>query len=158
MKTFNRRAVRQRLLMTVCLFLPFAAAANPVVIEPSSLLAFMVVAFWALVVEAGIVVLLLVFQGMQPLRMFLAYGATNALVFLLVFEPLLSSEKMSVPALEALVVLLDALCIKLLSSFDDLQGDDFQPLGWVRPLWISCVGNAASYFVGAIASHKPWEH
>jgi len=69
-----------------------------------------------------------------------------------------SSEKMFVSALEALVVLLDALCIKLLSRFDDLQGDDFQPLGWLRPLWISCVGNAASYFVGAIAIHKPWEH
>ncbi|HEY2329714.1 MAG TPA: hypothetical protein VGI63_07865, partial [Verrucomicrobiae bacterium] len=80
--------------------------ANPVIIEPSSLLAFMIVAFWALVVEAGIVALLLTLSGANTLRMFFAYWLANVLVFLFVFEPLLSSEKASVPLLEVLVVAL----------------------------------------------------
>lgn len=133
------------------------AWANPVVLDPSSLLAFMVLAFWALLVEAGVVALLLTWQGVNPLRMFLACAVTNGLIFLLVFEPLLSSGKASVPVLEGLVVLLDALAIKLLTRVDALQGDDFKGVGWPRALGVSCLGNLVSFFIGIIASRKPWE-
>jgi len=121
-------------------------------------MAFWVVAFWALMVEAGVVALLLTWRGVKPLQIFFAYAVTNALVFLLVFAPLLSSEKASVPILEGLVVLLDALSIKLLTHLSALQGDDFKGVSWLRALCISCLGNAVSYFIGNIASHKPWEH
>lgn len=150
--------MKQWLAILIGLFLPLVVWANPVIIEPSSLLAFMVVAFWALVVEAGIVALLLTFQGVNPLRIFIAYGVTNALVFLFVFEPLLSSEKLSVRSLEALVVLLDGLAIKLLASLDAFQGDGYKGISWLRSFIVSCLGNAVSYFIGNIASHKPWEH
>jgi hypothetical protein len=143
--------------IALCLLMPLPVLANPVVIEPSSLLAFCVVAFWALVVEAGIVALLLTFQGLNPLRIFVAYSVTNVAVFLFVFEPLLNQEWASVPALEILVVLLDGLAIKLLTHLSTFQGDDYRGVSWLHSLITSCVGNAASYFVGNIAAHKPWE-
>ena len=92
------------------------------------------------------------------MRIFFAYAVVNALVFLLVFQPLLSSEKASVAVLEGSVVLLDALSIKLLTYVDSLQGDDFKGVTWLRALCFSCLGNAVSYFIGIISSHKPWEH
>jgi hypothetical protein len=140
------------------LFIPMAVLANPVVFEPSSWVAFMVVAFWALIVETGVVTLLLTFCGMDPLRTFLAYWVANVLVFLFVFEPLLRSGNASVPILEGLVVLLDALSIKLLTSLGALQGDNFKSVTFLRSLCISAIGNSVSYFVGSIASHRPWEH
>jgi hypothetical protein len=146
------------LAILIGLLLPLTGWANPIVIEPSSLIAFWVVAFWALMVEAGVVALLLTWRGLNPLRIFLAYAMTNALVFLLVFEPVLSSGKISVPALEGLVVLLDAISIKLLTYVDALQGDDFKGVSWLHALCFSFFGNAVSYFIGNIASHKPWEH
>jgi len=144
--------------ISLWLFTPSSAFADPVNIEPSSLLAFWVVAFWALVVEAAIVALLLTLCGLNPLRIFMAYWLANVLVFLFVFEPLLSSEKASVPVLEGLVVVLDAISIKLLSSLDALQGGNFTSVTCLRSLCISGAGNAASYFIGSIAQHKPWEH
>jgi hypothetical protein len=138
--------------------MPLVVFANPVILDPSSLLAFGIVAFWALIVEAGVVALLLTFQGLNPLRIFIAYGATNVLVFLFVFEPLLNQEWSSVPALEILVVLLDGLAIKLLTCLSAFQGDDFKGVSWLHSFIIFCIGNAASYFIGNIASHKPWEH
>jgi hypothetical protein len=150
--------MRRWLAVLISLFVPFAALANPVIVEPSSLFAFCFVAFWALVVEAGVVAVLLAWSGLNPLRMFLAYGATNLLVFLVVFEPLLSSGRGNVPLLEALVVGLDALSIKILTGFDGLQGDDFSSVSWLRAVCISLAGNAVSYFIGNIASQKPWEH
>jgi hypothetical protein len=146
------------LVILIGLFLPVAALANPVDIDPSSLLAFLDVAFWALVVESGVVALLLAWHGLNPVRIFLAHGAANVLVFLLVFEPLLSAEKASIPVLEILAVGLDALSIKLLIRLGAMQGDHFSGVSWLRALCISGAGNAVSYFLGNIASHKPWEH
>ena len=144
-------------LIGVGVCMPLMAWANPVTLEPSSLLAFMFVAFWALVVEAGIVALLLTLRGVEPLKMFFAYWLANVLVFLFIFEPVLNSQSASVPVLEVMVVLLDALSIKILSGMYSLQGDNFRGVTCLRALCISTAGNAASYFVGVIASHTPWE-
>ena len=59
--------------------------------------------------------------------------------------------------LEALVVILDGLAIKFLTSLNPFQGDGYRRVGWWRAFVISCIGNAASYFIGTIASQKPWE-
>ena len=149
--------MRRALAFLIFIFTPLAVWANPVMLDPSSFLAFVVVAFWALLVEAGVVALLLTWQGLNPMRMFLAYAITNALIFLLVFEPLLSSDKASVPVLEGLVVLLDALAIRLLIRVDGLQGDGFKGVSWRHALVVSGLGNLVSYFIGIIASQKPWE-
>jgi hypothetical protein len=148
----------RRSLTAICLLIPLVASANPVMLNPSSLIAFFVVAFWAFVVEAGIVALLLAFRGVAPLRVFIAYFVANAAVFFLLFEPLLErSSSPLVLALEALVVLIDGLVIKLLVTLDYFQGDNYRGVGWLRSLLLSGVGNGLSYFIGYIATQKPWE-
>lgn len=146
----------RRVFIAFCVLVPMAVHANPVMIDPVSLLAFCVVAFGALVVEAGVVALLLAWRGFAPLAFFLAFFATNAVVFLFAFQPLLHRERIPLPVLELLVVLLDGLAIKLLAHWDALQTGNCQGVSWSRALVLASIGNALSYFVGLIAAHKPW--
>jgi hypothetical protein len=146
------------LLIAGSLFSSSVASANPVILNPSPLLAFCVVAFWAMVVESGVVTLLLAFRGVAVLPLFLGYFVLNSSVFLFLFQPLLTgSHSPPVPLLEAMVVLIDASVIKLLVSFCSFQGDGFRSVSWVRALVTSGIGNALSYFVGYIANRRPWE-
>jgi hypothetical protein len=156
--SWKSSGVVRHTLTAICLLIPLAASANPVMLNPSSLIAFYVVAFWAFVVEAGIIALLLTFRGVAPLRVFIAYFIANAGVFFVLFEPLLEgSTNPPVLALEALVVLIDCLIIKRLVTFDYFQGDSYRGIGWRRSLLVSGVGNGLSYFIGCIATQKPWE-
>ena len=87
--TANRRVTLRRFLpMVLCLLMPLAARANPVILDPGSLIAFGIVALAAFVVEAGVVALLLTFSGLAPLRIFGAFFVTNLAVFCFVFQPL----------------------------------------------------------------------
>jgi hypothetical protein len=148
----------RRSLTAICLLIPLAASANPVMLNPSSLIAFYIVAFWAFVVEAGVVTLLLTFRGVAPLRVFVGYFIANVAVFFFLFQPLLEGgSSPPVLALEALVVLIDGLIIKLLVTLGGFQGDNFRGVSWVRSTLVSGIGNALSYFVGYIAMQRPWE-
>jgi hypothetical protein len=146
------------ILTAACLLIPLAASANPVMLNPSSLIAFCVVVFWSFVVEAGVVALLLTFRGIAPLRVFIAYFVANAAVFFFLFQPLLEGSS-SLPGLvlEALVVLIDGLIIKLLVTLEGFQSDNFRGVSWLRSTAISGIGNGLSYFVGYIATQRPWE-
>ena len=55
--------MRARLAIAALLLTPVIAHANPVQIEGQSLIAFAVVAFWALVIESGIATLVLASCG-----------------------------------------------------------------------------------------------
>jgi hypothetical protein len=146
------------ILIFACVFAPSVACANPVIINPSSLLAFCVVAFWAVVVEAGVVALVLAIQGVAALRVFVAYFILNCAVFLFIFQPLLlSGRSLPVPVLEAMVVLIDASIIKLLVTLNPFQGDGYRGVGWLRSLVTSGIGNTLSYLVSYMATRKPWE-
>lgn len=149
--------MRRGFLVVVGLLTPLVANANPVIINPASLLAFCYVAFWAFVVEAGLVALVLTFRGLAPLRVFIAFFIANGLVFFFLFQPLLDREWLPLPFLELVVVLIEGLVIKLLASLNALQGDDYGGVSWSFSTTISGVGNAASYLVGYYASLKPWE-
>jgi hypothetical protein len=157
-KLNNCRRGDGRTLVAVFLLTPLVACANPVIVNPSSLLAFCVVAFWALVIEAGVVALLLAFRGVAPLRVFIAYFIVNAAVFLFLFQPLLEGSKsLPVPVLELLVVLIDGAAIKLLATLNSFQGENYRGVSWLTATIVSCVGNGLSYFVGYIATRQPWE-
>jgi hypothetical protein len=137
---------------------PSIANANPVILNPSSLLGFCLVAFWAMVVEAGIVALLLAFRGAAVLPVFGGYFVLNSAVFLFLFQPsLVGSRSLPVPVLETIVVLVDATVIKLLLALSPFQGDGYRGVSWLRSLVTSGVGNTLSYLVGYIATRKPWE-
>jgi hypothetical protein len=146
------------LMVFPCVFAPSIARANPVMLNPSSLFAFCIVAFWAMVVESGIVALLLAFRGAAALPVFFAYLILNGGVFLFLFEPLLiGSKSLPIVVLEAIVILVDGATIKLLITLNLFQGDDYRGVGWLRSLATSAVGNSLSYFVGYLGTQKPWE-
>ena len=148
----------RRLLFAGVLLVPLVAGANPVMLNPTSLLAFCIVAFWAMVVEAAVVALLLTFRGAAPLRVFVAYFVLNGAVFLFVFQPLLvGSSSLPVPILEVLVVLIDSVIIKVLVALSAFQGDAYHGVGWLGALVASGIGNTLSYFIGYMATSKPWE-
>ncbi len=132
---------------------PCVAYANPVVINPASLLAFWVVVLFALVVEAGIAALVVTFSGMSPLRVFLGFLAGNAGVYFFAFRPLLDRETIPLTALELGVVTVDAAVIKLLSAIEAFQRDNFTGLSWLRAIIAAVAGNAFSYFIGRVVSN-----
>src|SRR5215472_13358424 len=101
--------MRRWTLIFLCLLAPLVAQANPVILNPSSSLAFGFVAFAALVVEAGMVALVLTFAGVAPWRFFVGFFFTNLAVFLFVFCPLLEHKTVPWFALEIVVVALDTM-------------------------------------------------
>lgn len=59
--------------------------ADPIVVSPSSIMAFYIVIGTALIVETGIVSGLLAFRGVAPLNLFFGYLVTNVSVYFLIF-------------------------------------------------------------------------
>jgi len=147
----------RRVLVVILLLAPSAACANPVIVNPVSLISFWVVALSALAVEAGVVALLLLFSGLAPLRVFLALLLANLAIFTFGFYPLARDHLIPLPMLEGLIVAADGLAIKLMAGFDAFQSGDFRGLSWLRAAVISLLGNATSFFIGIMASGSPWE-
>ena len=144
--------MKTRLLVSLFLMIPFLVRANPVMIDGQSLIAFGIVAFWALVVESGIATLVLTSSGVLTLPLFGALLMANVSVFLFAFLP--PTGRVSLFLLG--VVLADAILIKLLVSAPFLQAGDYIGVTWLRALTASSLGNIASYFIGELASHSPW--
>jgi len=146
--------MKVRLFTTVLLMMPIVVCANPVMINGQSLIAFGIVAFWALVIESGIVTIALFSSGILIVPSFITLIIANVVVFLFAFLPLTNHASLWI--LEPGVVLADALAIKLLMSVPFLQGGGFLGVSWRRALVASLLGNAASFFIGVLGSHAPW--
>jgi len=143
-----------RIVIAVLVFLPVIARANPVMIDGQSLIAFGIVAFWALVIESGIATLALVSSGLLIVPTFGTLIVANVALFLLGFLPL--TGRVSLWLLEPGVVLADALLLKLVASAPFLQGGEFVGVSWRRALVAALLGNASSFFIGVIGSGAPW--
>lgn len=146
--------MRSRRAIIVLLMFPVIARANPVMIDGQSLIAFGIVAFWALVIESGIATLALASSGLLIVPSFGTLLIANVALFLFGFLPLTS--RVSLWLLEPGVVLADALLLKLVASAPFLQGVEFVGVTWRRALVASLVGNASSFFIGVIGSGAPW--
>ena len=149
-----RRHRSARLFILALLMVPLAVHANPVMIDGQSLLAFGIVAFWALVIESGVATLALLSAGALMVPLFGTLVIANVAVFLFAFLPL--TDRVSLWFLEPGVVLADASLIKLVAAFPFVQGDSFRGITWRRASVASLLGNAASFFIGVIGSHAPW--
>jgi hypothetical protein len=121
--------------------------ANPTLMPSASMIAIPIVILAAFVVEVMLTALVLAFWGLisTPLVGVLFVG--NAVVYGALFMPLLLATK-NVPAAEAVVIVLDALFIKLLSRFAWFQTNDFKRLPWFAALLAAAIGNMASMTVG----------
>ena len=138
----------------VFLSVPFTLHANPVSIDGQSLIAFGIVAFWALVIESGVVTLSLFPAGILIVPSFITLTLINVGVFLFAFLPL--TTHVSLWLLEPGVVVADATAIKLLMSAPLLQGGDFVGVSWRRAIVASLLGNTVSFFIGVLGSGAPW--
>src|SRR5438445_5322588 len=101
--------MKLRLAIFLLLLVPVGLQANPAIFNPQSLIAFWVVAFWALVIESGIATLTLSSCGVLVLPVFATLVVTNVGTFAFGFMPLL--ERMPLLLLELLVVVFDAIVI-----------------------------------------------
>ena len=146
--------MRARFFILTLLMIPLVARANPVQIDGQSLIAFGIVAFFALVVESGIVTLAMVSSGVLIVPAFTTLILANVALFLFAFLPL--TGRVSLWFLEPGVVLADAVLVKLVTSAPFLQGGGFLGVSWRRALVASFLGNAASFFVGVLAGGAPW--
>jgi len=146
--------MRARLSIALFLMIPLVARANPVQIDGQSLIAFAIVAFWALVIESGIVTLALVSCGVLIVPTFITLVVANVALFLFAFLPLIG--RVSLWFLEPGVVLADATLVMLVASAPFLQAGGFLGVSWRRALVASLLGNTASFFVGVLASGAPW--
>src|ERR1051325_275989 len=98
--------MRARLFILALLMVPLAVHANPVMIDGQSLLAFGIVAFWALVIESGVATLALLSAGALMVPLFGTLVIANVAVFLFAFLPL--TDRVSLWFLEQGVVRADA--------------------------------------------------
>ncbi len=146
--------MRARRFILALLLIPLVAHANPVQIDGQSMIAFAIVAFWALVIESGIVTLALVSCGVLIVPAFITLVLANVALFLFAFLPL--TGRVSLWILEPGVVLADAVLVKLVVSAPFLQSGGFLGVSWRRALIASLLGNTASFFVGVLASGAPW--
>ncbi|HEX5222458.1 MAG TPA: hypothetical protein VFZ59_23085 [Verrucomicrobiae bacterium] len=150
----TKGAIGARVLIGGLVMMPVVARANPVMIDGQSLIAFAIVAFWALVVESGIATLTLISCGVSLVPLFATLVLGNLAIFLFGFLPLTS--RVSLWALEPGVVIADGLLIKFFASLPFLQGGGFLGVSWRRALIASLLGNTASFFVGVLGSGAPW--
>lgn len=148
------RMKRSGLWLLAASWVPLKAVANPVVLDPSSLLAFGVVVFWSLVVESGIATLGLLSCGVRTLPFFVTLLAANFAVYFFAFMPLIG--RVSLSWLELGVVAIDLLLIRLLSLIPALQGSEYAGVPWKRAVSMSCLGNLASFLAGWLATQSPW--
>jgi hypothetical protein len=146
--------MKLRLGILLLLLFPIGLQGNPAIFNPQSLIAFVVVAFWALVIESGIATLAVGLCGVLVLPVFTTLVITNVGVFAFGFMPLL--HRMPLWLLELLVVIFDAIVIKVVAAVPLFQRGDYVGVSWRRGLIASILGNAASYFIGVIGSHTPW--
>ena len=59
--------------------------------------------------------------------------------------------------LEALVLCIDAVIIKLLASLGSFQQDEFRGVTWACAGILAAVGNSLSFLVGVVTSGSPWK-
>jgi len=135
----------------VSLCLVGSTYANPVTFHPVDVVPYALIVGSAVVVEAGIATLLLLFWGTETKPLYAALIAGNLAIYLVVFLPLLDNTS-NVWFAEGVIVGLDGLLIKILTLFDVFQDDTFRPLRWRYAFLIATVSNVVSYCIGLAAT------
>lgn len=139
--------MRRWILICLLLLVPCLARANPIKVDPGGLSEFWGVAFTALTVESAVVAAVLSFTGVSAFRFFVLYFVANFAVFLCVFVPLMRLTDAPLMA-ESVVVVADAVAIKLLGKVAALQGPKYRTIALWLALTVSVLGNTASFSIG----------
>lgn len=132
------------------LFLSSVTLANPVVVpDPVSIFAYVMVVGSAILIEACLVTLVLLFFNLSIKPLFFGLYLGNLVIYLVLFLPLLKNDA-ALWIAEIAVVGADGILIKALSSYEIFQGEDFKRLKWSVAFLIAAAGNLVSYYVGSV--------
>ncbi len=133
----------------VVLVSPGSAYANPLGGDPTNFAAWIVVVIASLLLEVFVTTGVLLFAGVAIVPMFFALVIGNIISYLGIAVFLYETVKI-VWLVEAVIVAAEAAFIKLLSSFELFQGDNFDRLKWRVAFLAALAGNACSYYVGTL--------
>jgi uncharacterized membrane protein len=134
----------------VILLYPAAVAfANPVVIDPGTVIGLSLILGPVFALEALVVTAILLFSRMEVVPSLIALFVGNIAIYFIIFKPLLSVVN-NILVAEMLIVIVEGIFIKIISFFDAFQTDDFKGLKWRTAFIASAVGNALSYYAGII--------
>jgi hypothetical protein len=136
-------------VLLILLYPAAAAFANPVNFDPGSWIAFVIVFGATFGLEACVITTILFFCHMAAIPSLIALLIGNASIYFIIFKPLLSAVN-NVLVAEVLIIVVEGIFIKIISSIDTFQLEDFKGLKWRTAFIASAVGNALSYYSGAI--------
>jgi len=136
-------------IVLIVLLFPATLLANPVVFDPFSSIRLVLIIGSLLWLEAAVITIILCFCRMEIVPSFIAMFAGNLAIYFAIFLPVLSAVNNLLIA-EATIVTIDGAFIKIISTFDSFQMEDFKGLKWRTAFICAIVGNALSYYVGAV--------
>jgi hypothetical protein len=140
--------MRKWFFLFLLLYPTSVAFANPVVYPSPSKI---IVLGSAFTLEVSIITILLFFFHLSPVPVFLTLFMGNIGIYLTIFEPVLDMTPNLLVA-EMLIVGLEGIFIKLISSLEVFQLETFTQFKWKYAFIVAAVGNIVSYYVGTVMS------
>jgi multisubunit Na+/H+ antiporter MnhG subunit len=142
--------MKKWVILIALLFPATTAFANPVIVwTPLDGVTALIIYVSSFGAEVLLVATILYFchMALKPLLITLFIG--NIVMYFVVFQPVLSATG-NVPISEAVIVIVEGAFIKMLSSLDVFQLEDFKGLKWITAMIIAAAGNALSYYSGVV--------
>jgi hypothetical protein len=136
-------------ILLILLYPAATAFANPVNFNHGSWIAFGIVFGATFGLEACVITTILFFCHMEAIPSLIAMLVGNIAIYFIIFKPLLSAVN-NVLVAEILIIIVEGIFIKIISLLDTFQQEDFKGLKWRTAFIASAVGNALSYYSGAI--------
>lgn len=137
-------------IFIVLLFPATVAFANPVIIpDPSNWVRLVIVFGSSFGAEVLITTIILFFCHMAVVPLLIALFVGNLVMYFIIFQPALSVTENLLVA-EVVIVAVEGAFIKMISSFDTFQLEDFKGLKWRTAFIIAVVGNLLSYSAGTV--------
>lgn len=122
--------------------------ANPITVyDPTRVIPYMIIVGSCLLVEACVAAFILFFFDLSPKPIAAALFIGNLVIYFTLFRPFYERVD-SFFVSEALIVVLDGILIKIISSNAAFQENTFKRLRWSFALMVAAIGNVVSYYVG----------
>ena len=142
--------MRKRIVYMLLVLVPVGVAYGNPCVDPASEAATMVVIVAALGLEVFITMGVLVFSGMALAPTLLALTLGNIGCYLGVLGPLFYHFELPLVLVEVVVVVVEAVFIKLISLIGTFQLERFDGLRWRSAFLAAILGNASSYYIGTL--------
>lgn len=139
-------------MVFLVLFFPAIAIANPIVVfDPFNPIKTIMILISTLGPEVFIVTVILYFCHMAVVPVLITLFLGNIVIYFIIFRPILSLTE-HVFIAELIIIGIESVFIKLISTFDTFQLEEFKGLKWPTVFIVSTAGNAVSYFLGSVIS------